>query len=374
MQWNKINNITNFVLQFNGTEKFIRAPAGNGPVTYTVSSLTAGNKYTFTLFSMFENVRSSGVQYEAATVPKNAEDFRSSNQDESSITLQWNKINNSTSFVLQFNGTETNISAPDGDGPVTYTVTSLTAGTRYTFTLFYVFENIRNSQGQLSAVTAPRNAEGLTKSGQDESSITLQWNKINNSTNFVLQFNGRETFIRAPDGDGPVIHTISSLAAGTRYSFSLFSVFENVRSSGVQLTAVTVPENAKGFRASEQDDSRITLRWNKVGSNINFVLQFNGTETFIGAPDVYGPVTYTVTSLTPRTNYTFTLFSVFENVRSSGVSIFAATGPNYVFGLDLKLELLEQMTKSEMEDALIELLRENNLPPHITLKIISSKP
>ncbi|XP_032438460.1 uncharacterized protein LOC116732421 [Xiphophorus hellerii] len=374
LQWNKINNSANFVLQYDGRETFIRAPDGDGPVIHTVSFLTAGTRYTFTLFSVIENVRSSGVSITAVTVPSNAQSFRPWSQDESSITLQWEKFNNIISFVLQFNGTETLIRAPDGYGLVTHTVSFLSAGTKYTFTLISVLENFTSSGISIAAATAPQNAEGLRPSDQDESSITLQWNKINDNTSFVLQFNGRETFIRAPDGDGPVTHTISSLAAGTRYSFSLFSVFENVRSSGVQLTAVTVPENAKGFRASEQDKSSITLRWNKVGSNINFVLQFNGTETFIGAPDGYGPVNYTVTSLTPRTNYTFTLFSVFENVRSSGVSIFEATGPNYVFGLDLKLELLEEMTKSEMEDALIELLRENNLPPHITLKIISSKP
>ena len=62
-------------------------------------------------------------------------------------------MNNNVSFILQFNGTETNISAPDGDGAVTHTVSSLTAGTKYTFTLFSVFENVRSSGVIISAVT-----------------------------------------------------------------------------------------------------------------------------------------------------------------------------------------------------------------------------
>ncbi|XP_014878439.1 uncharacterized protein LOC106940263 isoform X2 [Poecilia latipinna] len=374
LQWNKINNSTSFVLQYDGVETFISSPDGDGPVNYTVSSLTAGTRYTFTLFSVFENVRSSGVSIAVVTVPSNAQNFRPSSEDESSITLQWNKINDITSFVLQFNGSETFIRSPDGDGPVTHTVSSLTAGTRYTFTLISVLENLTSSGISIAAATAPENAEGLTVSDQDESSITLQWNKINNSTSFVLQFNGIQTFISSPDGDGPVTHTVSFLTAGTRYTFTLYSVFENVRSSGVQLTAVTVPANAEGFRASEQDETSITLRWNKVGINTSFVLQFNGTETNIRAPDGDGPMKHTVTSLTARTNYTFTLFSVFENARSSGVSILSATGPNYVLGLNLKLELLGEMSESEMEDALIELFRKYNLPPQFTLKIISSKP
>ncbi|XP_072232269.1 C-type mannose receptor 2-like [Leuresthes tenuis] len=85
--------------------------------------------------------------------PQNAESFRPSAQDETSITLQWNKVNKNVSFVLQFDGTETNIGAPDGDGAVTHTVSSLTAGTKYTFTLFSVFESVRSSGRQLTAVT-----------------------------------------------------------------------------------------------------------------------------------------------------------------------------------------------------------------------------
>uniref|UniRef100_A0A096LV22 Fibronectin type-III domain-containing protein n=1 Tax=Poecilia formosa TaxID=48698 RepID=A0A096LV22_POEFO len=209
---------------------------------------------------------------------------------------------------------------------------------------------------------------------QNESSITLQWNKINNNINFVLQFNGVETNISAPNGDGPVNYTVSSLTAGTRYTFTLFSVLESIRSSGVSIAVVTAPKNPEGFRVSEQDETSITLQWNKVGINISFVLQFNGTETNIRAPDGDGPVKHTVTSLTARTNYTFTLFSVFENVRSSGVSILATTASDYVLGMNLRLKLPITMSESELEDALIELLRKYNLPPQITLKIISSKP
>ncbi|XP_072232990.1 receptor-type tyrosine-protein phosphatase H-like [Leuresthes tenuis] len=265
--------------------------------------------------------------------PQNAQGFRKSGQDETSITLQWNKVNNNVSFVLQFNGTETNIRAPDGDGAVTHTVSSLTAGTKYTFTLFYVFENVRSSGVSITAASAPQNTEGFGSSRQDETSITLQWNKVNNNVSFVLQFNGTETYIMAPDGDGAVTHTVSSLTAGTKYTFTLFSVFESVRSSGLQLTAVTAPINTESFRPSAQNETSITLQWNKVNNNVSFVLQFNGTETNISAPDGDGAVTHTVSSLTAGTKYTFTLFSVFESIRSSGRQLTAVTAPSYLSDL-----------------------------------------
>ncbi|KAF7229842.1 transcript variant X1 [Nothobranchius furzeri] len=572
LQWSKVNNNISFVLQFNGTETNISAPDGDGPVTYTVSSLTAGSKYTFTLLSVFENIRSSGVQLTAATAPLNADGFRASGQDETSIALQWNKVSNDVSFVLQFNGTELTYSAPTGDGPVTHTVSSLTAGTKYTFTLFSVFENVWSSGVSITAAIALFNAafaqnhqyyfvntprswreaqticrrdytdlatitnmddvaavvnttssykgkawiglhdnlvnswkwsltdssfygEGETTyrnwlpgyvnyqstrqcayiysyyynyyqngkwldnpctsqlpfvcyngiingspsfvyrseslswtdaqifcrenyvdlasvrsqkdndiirslfsytvawiglyreklwsdgsssafqywanyepngspagyygpkciaasygdsgkwsdeecmdslpfvcyrndfhpSEQNETSITLQWSKVNNNISFVLQFNGTETNVSAPDGDGPVTQTFSSLTAGTKYTFTLFSVFENIRSSGVQLTAATAPLNADGFRSSEQDETSITLQWNQVNNDVSFVLQLNGAELTYSAPTGDGPVTHIISSLTAGTEYTFTLFSVFENIRSSGVSITAST-------------------------------------------------
>nr|XP_054590939.1 uncharacterized protein LOC107397214 isoform X1 [Nothobranchius furzeri]XP_054590940.1 uncharacterized protein LOC107397214 isoform X1 [Nothobranchius furzeri] len=80
------------------------------------------------------------------------------------------------------------------------------------------------------------NPEGFRASGQTQNSITLQWNKMDNIS-FVLQFNGTETSISAPTGVGPVTYTVSSLAAGTTYTFTLYSVSGSIRSSGVRITA-----------------------------------------------------------------------------------------------------------------------------------------
>ncbi|XP_076581739.1 tenascin-like [Chaetodon auriga] len=325
LQWNKVNDNVSFILQYDDTEINITAPDGDGGVTHTVSSLTAATKYTFTLFSVFEDVRSSGVNITAVTAPPNPDYFRSTGQNETSITLQWNEVNDNISFILQYDDTEINITAPDGDGGVTHTVSSLTAATKYTFTLFSVFEDVRSSGVSITAVTAPPNTRSFRSTGQNETSITLQWNEVNDNVSFILQYDDTEKNITAPDGDGGVTHTVSSLTAATKYTFTLFSVFEDVRSSGVNITAVTAPPNPDNFRSTGQDETSITLQWNEVNDNVNFILQYDDTEINITAPDGDGGVTHTVSSLTAATKYTFTLFSVFEDVRSSGVSISAVT-------------------------------------------------
>ncbi|KAM4624493.1 receptor-type tyrosine-protein phosphatase H-like [Polymixia lowei] len=370
LQWNTVNNIFNYILVFNGRETNIPAPGGSGPVTHTVSGLTMGNKYTFTLFTVFEGVRSTGVRHTAVTAPPNAEDFTAVDQNETSITLQWNTVNNIFNYILMFNGRETNIPAPGGSGPVTHTVSGLTMGNKYTFTLFTVFEGVRSTGVNHTAVTAPRNAEDFQKRDQDETSITLQWNTVNNF-NYILVFNGRETNIPAPGGSGPVTHTVSGLTMGNKYTFTLFTVFEGVRSTGVNHTAVTAPRNAEDFTAVDQDETSITLQWNTV-NNFNYTLVFNGNEINFPAPGgtprnaedfqkrdqdetsitlqwntvnnfnyilVFNereinipasdnkPTTYTVLSLSAGQQYTFTLFTVFEGVRSSGVNHTAVTAP-----------------------------------------------
>ncbi|XP_045921595.1 uncharacterized protein LOC123981034 [Micropterus dolomieu] len=225
--------------------------------------------------------------------------------------------------------------------------------------------------------TTPPNAEDFRPIRQDETSITLQWNKVNNSISFILQSNGAEISIPAPNNYyGPVTHRVPFLTAATEYTFTLFSVFENVRSSGVNITAVTAPPNAKKFRPIGQNETSITLQWNKVNNSVSFILQFNDAEIYIAAPDGDGPVTYTVSSLTARTRYTFTLYSVFENILSSGVSVTAATGPNYILATNVELESLTYLSDSELqsllqdESPLTALFKQYGLSPQLSFKVL----
>ncbi|XP_013877936.1 tenascin-R [Austrofundulus limnaeus] len=221
---------------------------------------------------------------------------------------------------------------------------------------------------------SPLNPEGFKASDQNESSITLQWNKVNNNVSFVLQFNNSDTNISSPDGAEAVTHTVSRLTAGTKYTFTLFSVFEDVRSSGVSLTAVTAPLNPEGFKASDQNESSITLQWNEVNNNVSFVLQFNNSDTNISSPDGAEAVTHTVSRLTAGTKYTFSLFSVFEDVRSSGVSLTAVTGPYYVLVMNQQFKSLTKLSETDIKDTMAELFRKYGLPPELSVNVLSVKP
>lgn len=80
-------------------------------------------------------------------------------------------------------------------------------------------------------------------SGKSENSITLMWNKVNNIPTYLLQYedNGisKVENINASDSGASVTHEVSPLTAGTKYSFTLFTVFEEVNSTGHPFQAVT---------------------------------------------------------------------------------------------------------------------------------------
>ena len=74
---------------------------------------------------------------------------------------------------------------------------------------------------------------------RSETHIELEWTKVNNIKTYILKsFDGSETPITGLDGN-KVTHRVSSLSAGTEYSFTLFAVFEEVRSTGYIFSAVT---------------------------------------------------------------------------------------------------------------------------------------
>ena len=99
-----------------------------------------------------------------------------------------------------------------------------------------------NLQGliYLCFLPAPRNAEDFKSVGQNETSVTLQWKKVENILTYVLvSSDGLETNVTAEIANEPVTHVTSGLTNGTKYNFTLFTVSENVRSSGVSISAFT---------------------------------------------------------------------------------------------------------------------------------------
>lgn len=78
----------------------ILVPYGNGPISYTVLSLTPGTQYTFILFSVLDHITSSGVNITAVTGKITLYQFTFSDPD-SFIFLTWGNLQHNKSKSTQ---------------------------------------------------------------------------------------------------------------------------------------------------------------------------------------------------------------------------------------------------------------------------------
>ncbi|XP_065805398.1 receptor-type tyrosine-protein phosphatase H-like isoform X2 [Labrus bergylta] len=338
LQWEKVEN-NDYLIKYGSNEKPFTVSDEN-PVKRNISGLTTMTEYNFTLFTVFKNTTSRGVHITAFTAPPNPGDFKSVQQNETSITLQWEKVNGILNYKLKYNEMEINVTA-EGLVSEQYTISGLTSGTKYQFSLFAVFENVQSSGVRVSAVTAPPNTEAITIVGQNETSITLQWTKVNDMLNYTLVFDGFEIHIPASEGN---LVTVSNLTSMTIYHFTLFTVFENVRSSGATISAVTAPPNTEELISVEQTETSITLRWKKVENILNYVLVHNQLEENVTASKDQEFVTKTIIGLMSGTKYDFSLFALFHDVRSSGLNYTAATVPSPVALVNVTERSVDRIT------------------------------
>lgn len=343
LQWSRVESFQTYELQFNNRTENITD--GSDEVNYTVTSLSAGIKYLFTLYTVSEDDKSDGYDFSAVTAPLNAV-VSVVSQTESSVTLQWDKVSNIATYELQFeNKTKNPIFKPD-DGPVIETIQYLNSGTKYSFTLFTVFENISSRGESISTLTRPRNAASVKAVSQNESHVTLTWDQVDGVTSYELKFEENVVNISALADDRPITHTVSDLSPATKYSFTLFSVLESLSSSGHAFSAVTAPVNVAGdITVTERSDTTVTLQWSKVAGISDYALQLNNEPvinitankesqankqprlTEAGTGDLQ---TYQVENLKAGMEYDLTLFAVFEGVRSSGLKSFTVTKINCV--------------------------------------------
>lgn len=83
----------------------------------------------------------------------------------------------------------------------------------------------------------PINPDGFKATGQNETSITLQWNKVKDISNYKLTYEKGSKEVTSTDAT--ISSTIDDLTSGSRYNITLFSMRGEEISEGTSITAVT---------------------------------------------------------------------------------------------------------------------------------------
>ncbi|MED6259799.1 hypothetical protein ATANTOWER_031881, partial [Ataeniobius toweri] len=151
--------------------------------------------------------------------------------------------------------------------------------------------------------------------GQTETSITLQWKGVTNVQEYIVSFNGLEkNFSQTTEN---VTHIISNLESGTRYNFRLLSVFDYARSSGVNLTAPTVPPKVSSVSVTERFLDRATLELNDANKGWKYKAVVNDPDAVVNENNFKNIVSFSVTNLKPGSEYSFSVTTTFSGLNST---------------------------------------------------------
>ncbi|XP_043081873.1 receptor-type tyrosine-protein phosphatase H [Puntigrus tetrazona] len=332
-EWKVENKSYSYMLERNGFGNYVVNASEHDHLNFTVKDLSPGTNYSFTLYTVFENYSSKGLNFSEVTVPSNVDSVSVISRKENNIKLQWSKVNNSNdySYELKYRDKKNSVTPESQTNTVEYNVTYLDAGTQYSFTLYTVFGHVLSSGYTFTNVTMPSNVQKVNVTSND-TDIILQWDVVpnidNNSYKYALE-NRAEQPVNCNNQTGETCH-ISGLIPATNYSFTLYTEFADLRSTGFSFYSITSLSDITGVTVN-RSQTQLTISWNKLNNNsiYNYTLKSQGgTEKHFTGSDMEDVITHTYPYLTPGTEHSFTLFTVVNNMLSRGYSFTNVTTLN----------------------------------------------
>ncbi|XP_073797527.1 receptor-type tyrosine-protein phosphatase H isoform X2 [Danio rerio] len=318
LQWKKDKAEYSYNLTYG--DKVDTPPSPQSTVEYTVTSLSPGTNYSFTLYTVFEGLKSSGFSFFAVTVPSKITGFSVIGRSETALTFQWTKEKDEYTYELDKSDANTQISFTDTT--VVCLITSLSPGTEYSYNLYAVFEGVKSQAKGISEVTVPSNVENVSVVEANDTDVILQWNAVpneQNKYNYILKYNDVEESVDFTT-ENEIKHHVSGLIPATNYNFTLHTEFYSQNSTGYNFNHTTFLSSVTEVRVN-RSLTELTVEWNKLNQNnvYNYtLLRSDGAEIdFTGSAVVGDVIKHKYSSLKPGTVYSFTLFTVSNNVRSS---------------------------------------------------------
>ncbi len=325
--WTANTTATGYIIQQmkNGVWTNIVNISNNATTSYTVSGLAASTGYSFRAVA-YKTVNGSNIygsyttSTPAITLPASITDFAITGRDGSSLTLSWAKNTSADGYVIQqqIDGVWSNIAVLKSNATVTYKVTGFAPNTFYRFRMV-AFKSHDGTKlyskytGAMSGYTAPAMVSGLTAVTDNETQLTVSWNKVDSANGYVLDIykDGKWTEVARYKSNATLKYVATGLTAGTQYKFRVKSYAVNnsltiYSTYSSPVIAVTKPAQVTGLKITANGSNSVSLSWDKVNAS-GYVIQCLKNNEWVTVGNIKDSATtsYTVTGLTANSSYKF---------------------------------------------------------------------
>ncbi|XP_035376271.1 receptor-type tyrosine-protein phosphatase eta isoform X2 [Electrophorus electricus] len=334
----------------NGNSSFYRVQWTDGRVSntsntfYTVTGLTPGVNYTFNVTAVAGDGVTAGTPASTSTFtnPDVVGNLQVSIKTTSSVSLNWNLSNgNSSSYRVQW--TNGSVSNSTNTSNTSYTVTGLTPGVKYTFSVTAVAGDgvTAGAPASISIFTKPDVIRNISATEITISSVFLNWSEPN----------GQRSLFRVlctTDNNSTISHNttnsrffnITGLISGERYTFLVTAIAADNSTEGqsVELSSYTNPDIIRNLTAVKITSSFVYLTWiEPIGKRAFFRVFWNKNSTSFNEANVTATFS-NITGLIPGSNYSFNVSAVAADNSTVGNPVYLSMCTNASPVLDYNCE------------------------------------
>ncbi|XP_053332114.1 receptor-type tyrosine-protein phosphatase eta-like isoform X1 [Clarias gariepinus] len=355
LTWNmQPGNSSLFIVNWTGDN--VSSSSNTSNLSYTVTGLPAGVNYTFSVTAVAVDGQTTGApnQISAFTNPDVVTILNISNHTTSSVYLTWNKpTGNSSLFIINWTGDSVNVSSNTSN--LSYTVTGLTAGVNYTFSVTAVAADGQTTGAptQISTFTRPDIVKNHSFSGVTNTSANLDWTQPSGERSFfrVQWITGNMSL---NSSTYPTAFNITKLQPGTNYTFTVSAVAADNTTEGFLVGLSTCTGASPVFNINCEGPNRtatalLNITWiNPPGNNNGFNISLN--ESFSDFVPSCNPVCNYIFSRNLQYFSSYTVIISTQGCGESGISVFTCrtgiTGPPVPSNPDEVVKVVTPMSET----------------------------
>lgn len=261
--------------------------------TITISGLKPYTEYTYQVRA--KNAGGAGSYSIAGNIRTlmKAPDNITATATKNSVTFSWSASSGATSYDVLFNGKTT-----FGIKTTSYTVTGLTKGTTYSYSIRAKNASTSSAYSPTATVMTipdPPEMPANVRAGAAANSVTISWSAAARAAGYDVYLGGN-----VYDAAGTET-TITGLSSNSSYTYQVRAKNAGGTSAYTTSQRITTMLAIPKIINLTVNMYNITAKWGSVSGANRYEVSFNGTASII-----YG-TSKTFLDLTPGTNYTFAI-------------------------------------------------------------------